>query len=149
MVGQNGFVLIAFAQKNSCGLVGLNIGPGASLLMIAFVVIASCTCMPAEHIVSTRVTVVLIVVPFVGFGWIVAMIVCWGKRDAWHQNEGIVSWCCIVVIVVSSSTATVQVSTSYLKTISAAIIVGCIIIWCLYGCWDRHWGCCCGWYHDK
>ena len=111
---------VSFTWKMSGSFVGLCVRPVTSLLMVAFAVIASGTGMPNGQVVSARVAVVLVVVPLVGIGRIVA-IGPWGGRDAWRG-------CRIVVIVASSSTAAVRVVASSSIITSAATIVGCIIV---------------------
>ena len=73
------FVDVAFTGEMPGHFVGLDIGTGASFLMIALAIIASRTGMPDGHVVSTRVTVVMVVVPLVGIRRVLA-VVGWRRR---------------------------------------------------------------------
>ena len=71
---------ISFAGEMPGHFVGLDVGAGASLLVIAFAIVACCTGVPDGDIVSAGVTVVVVVVPFVGIGRVILAVVGWRRR---------------------------------------------------------------------
>jgi hypothetical protein len=113
----------------------------ASLLMIAFALVACCAGVPNGNIVAAREAVVVVVVPFVGVGGCVAAAPRTGVGRGWWDACnwcwcGGSRWC----IVVASSPSAVSSTSS--ATSASAMIVALI-----RGCWwwCRRRGICCGW----
>ena len=82
----------AFAGKMPGGFVGLYIGPGASLLVIAFAVVARRAGVPDGYVVSAGVTVIVVVAPLVRIGRVLAIGITWGGRNA-GSGEVVMYFC--------------------------------------------------------
>ena len=77
---------VAFAWEMPGHFVGLDVGAGASLLMVAFAIVARCTGVPDGDIVSAGVTVVVVIVPLVGIGRVVLAVVGQHRRR-WNADR--------------------------------------------------------------
>ena len=136
-VGGHDCFVDATARASVAGcLILRHILPGASFLVIAFVLIASCAGVPNGNIIPAREAIVVVVVPLVGVGWRIAPATGagwgWGWWDAssghWHR-------CSWWGIVVASSSVSIS-STPASSSASAAIVA------LVGGCW---WWRCCRW----
>ena len=152
-VGGHDCFVDATARASVAGcLILRHILTGASLLVIAFALIASCAGVPNGNIVPAREAIVVVVVPLVGVGWCVAAAPSTGGGwSGWDAGDGHWRGCCWLCIVVASSSIPVPPTSASASTSASApapiveLVAGCwgwcrssgICRWCRYRCWGN------------
>lgn len=104
---------VSFAYVVTGGFVGRNIGACASYLVMRFAVVACGAGVPDGHIVSTRIAVVVVIIPFVGVGHTAT-----GRRSVAGGWDSCASYCGAVGgrcrVIVASHTPSISPATAIL-----------------------------------